>query len=72
MARRMGCGTDLIQQWESESSRPDAEAMNQLQYLQNHVESYSEHIAQEPLIERELEERRMAQLTHRDLLNDLQ
>ena len=72
MARRMGCKADLIQKWESESSLPDHDAMNQLQYLRNHVESYNDQIAQKPLVEKEMEERRMAQLTHRDLLKDIQ
>lgn len=72
MARRMGCKVDLIQKWECETSAPDGEALNQLRYLQNHVESNCEKIAQMPMVEKEMEERRMAQLTHRDLLNDIQ
>lgn len=72
MARRMGCGTELIQKWETESQSPDPDALNQLRYLQNHLESYSDKIAQKPQVEKEMEERRMAQLTHRDLLKDVQ
>jgi transcriptional regulator with XRE-family HTH domain len=72
MARRMGCKTKLIQKWEAGQAAPDMEAMNQLHYLRNHVESNSELIAQRPHLEREMEERRMAQLTHRDLLKDIQ
>ena len=72
MARRMGCNTDLIQKWETESDMPDHEALNQLRYLKNHAESHSELIAQKPICEKEMEERRMAQLTHRDLLKDVQ
>lgn len=72
MARRMGCGTDLIQKWESDETQPDSEALNQLRYLSNYLDSYSEQIAQKPLVEKTMEERRMAQLTHRDLLKDIQ
>jgi len=72
MARRMGCNTKLIQAWEKEAAKPDPEALNQLRYLQNHVESYSEQIAQKPIVEKEMEERHVAQLTHRDLLKDIQ
>ena len=72
MARRMGCGTDLITQWETQAAVPDADALNQLRYLRNHAESHSDLIAQKPICEKEMEERRMAQLTHRDLLKDVQ
>src|SRR4051812_6588887 len=60
MARRMGCKTALVQRWEAGVSHPDTEAINQLRYLQNHVESNSELIAQKPQVEKEMEERRMA------------
>lgn len=72
MARRMGCDTQLVQSWESEISKPDHEALNQLRYLLNHAETYSEHIAQKPMVEKAIEERHVAQLTHRDLLKDFQ
>jgi len=72
MARRMGCKTRLIQAWEQGASKPDHEALNQLRYLQNHLESYSEQIAQKPMVEKAMEERHVAQLTHRDLLKDFQ
>jgi transcriptional regulator with XRE-family HTH domain len=72
MARRMGCNTRMIQSWERETAKPDADALNQLRYLQNYVESYSEHIAQNPQVEKAIEDRHVAQLTHRDLLKDLQ
>ena len=72
MARRMGCKTDLIQKWEADSAVPDHDAVNQLRYLKNFAESNSDLIVQKPLCEKEMEERRMAQLTHRDLLKDVQ
>ncbi len=68
MARQMGCSTDLISKWECGSLHPDSDALNQLTYLQNYVEVYSEQIAQKPLAELEMETRRVAQLTHRDML----
>ncbi len=72
MARRMGCNTQVIENWESSLIVPDADAINQLCYLLNYVESNADQIVRKPQIEREMEERRMAQLTHRDLLKDLQ
>lgn len=72
MARRMGCGTELVSAWECESQRPDSEVLNELIYLQNHVESLSDNMAQEPVLEKEIESRRVSQLTHRDLLKDIQ
>lgn len=72
MARRMGCSGVLIQDWEAEVQIPDHDAMNQLCYLQNHVDSASEAVAQIPVVEKELQSRGVAQLTHRDLLKDIQ
>lgn len=71
MGRRMGCDADLITLWESGAQAPAQDALNQLHYLQNQVESYSETIQQKPLLEMQLESRHMSQLTHRDLLKDL-
>lgn len=70
MARQMGCGTELLKKWEAGSLLPDSDALNQLRYLRNHVDSYNEQIAQKPQAEREMEARNVAQLTHRDLLKD--
>ncbi len=72
MARQMGCTTVLIQAWERGTSRPDSDCLNQLRYLSDHAESKSNLISQTPLAEREMETRRVAQLTHRDLLDDIQ
>ena len=71
MARQMGCTTVLIQAWESGASIPDFEALNQLRYLRNQVEMTSEHIAQNPQVESELERRRVSQLSHRVVVRDL-
>ena len=70
MARQMGCGTELLKKWESGSTEPDSDALNQLRYLRNHVDSYNEQISQKPQAEREMDVRNVAQLTHRDLLKD--
>lgn len=70
MARQMGCGTELLKKWEAGSMAPDADAMNQLRYLRNHVEVYNDEIQQKPVAEREMDARNVAQLTHRDLLKD--
>ena len=72
MARRMGCNSTLIRQWESETQLPDHDAVNQLCFLQNHLETASDHVAQCPLAEKELQLRGVAQLTSRDLLKDIQ
>jgi transcriptional regulator with XRE-family HTH domain len=70
MARQMGCSADLVGKWETGASQPDSDALNQLRYLRNHVETYSEQIRELPLVEKEMESRRVAQLTGRDLLKD--
>ena len=70
MARQMGCSSDLILKWETGTSQPDSEALNQMSHLRNHVENYSEQTAQRPQADKEMESRRVAQLTHRDLLKD--
>jgi transcriptional regulator with XRE-family HTH domain len=72
MARQMGCTADLIQKWEAGTMSPDFDAVNQLRYLENHIEQNSERTAQKPLVEVEMESRRVEQLTHRDLLKDIQ
>ena len=71
MARQMGCTTDLIQTWESGAAKPDIDALNQLHYLHYHVELKSNQVAQSPIAEREMESRKMAQLTNRDLLEEI-
>lgn len=70
MARQMGCTASLIGKWETGASEPDSESLNQLRYLRNHVETYSEQIRELPQLEKEMESRRVAQLTGRDLLKD--
>lgn len=70
MARQMGCNSALIQKWEEGSAAPDSEALNQLRSLRNHVENYNERIAEKPILDTEVKSRRVAQLTHRDLLKD--
>lgn len=70
MARQMGCSAQLIQQWESGQAPPDMEALNQLNYLHNHVEALSRRVSENPGVEREMESRRVGQFTHRDLLKD--
>lgn len=70
MARRMGCTTDLITQWEKGVQLPEPESMNQLKYLRDHAESNSERILQDPAVEIRMETGRLSQLTHRDLLKD--
>ena len=72
MARRMGCGTALVQTWEAGEALPDSDAVNQLRYLQNHCESCSEQTLQKPQVEKKMQENRIVQLTHRDLLKDVQ
>jgi len=68
MARQMGCSTQLIQDWESGAHVPDPDAINQLLYLADHVDNNSVLMAQKPVVDVEIEVRRLYQLTHRDLL----
>jgi transcriptional regulator with XRE-family HTH domain len=67
MARRMGCAAELVFQWERGKQSPDSEILNQMQYLENYLTSYSERIAQTPLAEKVMSESSLSQLTHRDL-----
>lgn len=69
MARQMGCSTELVNNWETNGVRPDADSLNQLRYLSFYVETYSDQISQQPHAEQEMEDRRVSQLTYRDLLN---
>lgn len=71
MARQMGCSTALIGQWEAGAAHPEAEALNQLKYLQGYVDHNSERTRQCPEAEDRMETRNLSQLTHRDLLNDI-
>lgn len=70
MARQMGCSTDLISTWEADSAKPDHDAINQLRYLNFYVETYAEQIHQLPVAEKEMETRKVGQLTYRELLKD--
>jgi hypothetical protein len=72
MGRRMGCNVTLVAQWETDIACPDADSMNQLRFLQDHVDTTADFIAQKPLVEKEMDSRGVAQLTHRDLLKDFQ
>jgi transcriptional regulator with XRE-family HTH domain len=69
MARQMGCSTELVSQWELNAANPDADSLNQLRYLSVYVETYSDQISQQPFAEQEMEDRRVSQLTYRELLN---
>jgi transcriptional regulator with XRE-family HTH domain len=69
MARQMGCSTELIGKWELNVALPDADSLNQLRYLNVYIETYAEQISQQPFAEREMEDRRVGQLTYRELLN---
>ncbi len=71
LARRMGADSELIKNWELDIIIPDTEAVNQLCFLRNHLETTSDQVAQTPLAEKELQERGVGQLTRRDLLNDI-
>lgn len=70
MARQMGCSTALITNWESGASVPEAESLNQLRFLQGHVDTVSEQVRRGPEAEFYMESERLSQLTHRDLLKD--
>jgi transcriptional regulator with XRE-family HTH domain len=67
MARRLGCTTDLLGQWENGAKVPESETLNQLRYLRNHADMTSIQTQRQPAIEVEIEIRRVSQLTHRDL-----
>lgn len=70
MARQVGASVDIIANWELDAERPDPDTINHLRQLTFHVETYSEQILQLPIAEKEMEDRGMSQLTHRELLKD--
>lgn len=69
MARRMGCSVELIAAWESGHQSPEPEVLNQMEYLDSHIRSYSEKISQTPMAEKIMQDDHLSQLTHRDLLD---
>lgn len=66
MARQMGASVDIVMSWESGRVIPDSEVVNQMRYLQTYVESYNDKIAERPMAEREMEDRMLSQMTHRE------
>ena len=69
MARRMGCSVQIVTAWEAGQQSPDAEVLNQMEYLDGYGRSYSERISQTPMAEKIMHDDRLSQLTHRDLLD---
>jgi transcriptional regulator with XRE-family HTH domain len=69
MARRMGCSVDIVSAWEAGHQSPDSEVINQMEYLESYLHSYSQRISQTPLAEKVMHEDRLSQLTHRDLID---
>lgn len=69
MARRMGCSVDIVTAWEAGHQSPDPEILQQMEYLDNHMRSYSDRISQTPMAEKVMHEDQLSQLTHRDLLD---
>ena len=69
MARRMGCSAELVNAWETGRLSPDGDVINQMQYLDSFQISYSERISQTPMAEKVMNDDRLSQLTHRDLID---
>ena len=69
MARRMGCKADLVTAWECGKRCPDSDVINQMQYLESYLAGYSDRISQTPMAEKVMDDDRLSQLTHRDLLD---
>jgi transcriptional regulator with XRE-family HTH domain len=69
MARRMGCSIELVAAWEAGHQSPDPEVINQMEYLDSYMRSYSDRISQTPIAEKVMHDDRLSQLTHRDLLD---
>lgn len=72
LARQLGCKSEQVQAWESGAVTPDPDSLNQLQYLAQRADANCDQIQQKPLAEKEIEARRVEQLTHRDLIKDIQ
>jgi DNA-binding transcriptional regulator YiaG len=67
MARRLGCDVESVGAWESGSSRPDKNTLNEIRNLNQQADACSDQTAHRPLLEKELEDRRATQITPRDL-----
>ena len=69
MARRMGCSVEIVIAWEDGHQSPDGEIINQMEYLDSYCRSSSERTLQTPMAEKMMQDDRLSQLTHRDLLD---
>ncbi len=69
MARRMGCSADIVADWERGQRSPDSDVLNQMQYLDSYLHTYSERISRAPMAEKIMDDDRLSQLTHRDLID---
>lgn len=70
MARQLGSSVEVVANWELDADRPDPDTINQLRQFTFHVETYSEHILQQPTAEKEMEDRGLSQLTNREMMKD--
>lgn len=69
MGRRMGCTAEVVLSWEEGRQSPDSDVMNQMVYLDSYTVTYNERVSQTPIAEKMMDEDRLSQLTHRDLIN---
>lgn len=69
MARRMGCKVETVMAWEQGTLAMDGEVQNQMRLLEGHVLFNSKRISQTPRAEELMDRKKLAQLTHRDLIH---
>lgn len=68
MARRMSCKTEMVVSWEQGESAPDVESRNHLNHLWAFVEAHAERMAQGPVAERLMKDRKLDQVTRDEVL----
>jgi transcriptional regulator with XRE-family HTH domain len=68
MARRVGTERQMVQEWESNLSRPDPEMLRHYQAMQSHVNENSERVRQMPLAETALRDEHLQQISEDEVL----
>lgn len=68
MARRVGVDRQIVAEWESNLTIPDAEMINHYLAMLSHVEEFSERVRQMPLAESLLRDEHLDQVSESELL----
>lgn len=64
MARRMGCGCVLVEEWEAGIRQPESVDLNQLNYLYAYVEANAEATLMGPMADNKMHQDQLAQIDY--------